>query len=44
MADDKPGKMDIKDHQKMYNAFWDWSIKVTLIIAIILVLMYIFLT
>ena len=44
MASREPGKMPIDEQVENYNIFWAWSIRTTVIVVIILVLMYIFLT
>lgn len=43
MADYEPGKMDITEQQEMYEAMWAWFWRVSIIVAAILLLMYIFL-
>lgn len=43
MADYEPGKMDIREQKKGYDAFWEWSIRTAIVVAVILVLMYFFL-
>lgn len=44
MADYQPGQMNIDDQKKMYDAFWKWSIRTAVVVAIILVAMYATLT
>lgn len=43
MADYEPGRMEIEDQKEMYDAFWAWSIRTGVFVAIVLVLMYVFL-
>lgn len=38
-----PGKMDIREHTKTYEAFWSVSVWTTIVIVIALILMAIFL-
>ncbi len=40
MAEYEPGKMDIQDQEKGYNAFWGWAVRASIIIFVILLLMY----
>ena len=44
MADYVPGNMDIKNQKQTYDIFWAWSIRVSVIVAVILIAMYLFLT
>lgn len=43
MADYEPGKMNIAEQKETYEVFWAWTVRSTVIIAVILLLMYIFL-
>lgn len=44
MADYKPGHMDISTQSATYASFWTWSFRVAAAVAVILALMYFFLT
>lgn len=44
MADYEPGKMNIDDQVASYNAFWSWTIKVSVLVAVILIGLYLFRT
>lgn len=44
MADYQRGDMEINDQRHMYDEFWKWSIRTAIIVGVILVLMYVFLT
>ena len=44
MADYTPGKMNIKDQSETYDLFWGWSVRVSVIVAVILILLITFFT
>lgn len=44
MADYEHGKMDIATQQAAYESFWTWSIRTAIFCAVVLFLMYLFLT
>lgn len=44
MAEYEAGKMDISEQVHTYNAFWGWTVRVCVTVAVILALLYLFRT
>lgn len=44
MADYKEGEMDISAQKESYDLFWTWSTRIATGVAVVLFLMYLFLT
>ncbi|MEL6316700.1 MAG: aa3-type cytochrome c oxidase subunit IV [Pseudomonadota bacterium] len=44
MADHQHGKMGIEEQRETYDLFWTWSIRVSAIVAVLLLLLVMFLT
>ena len=42
MADYKPGEMDIRDHEKTFEGFVRWSVRVAIVCIAVLIFLAIF--